>query len=460
MNSSAPSYMPLVFMTSLGCSKNWVDSEIAIAAMLQAGFGYAADEKSADVWYINTCGFIASAREEGDEYMRKAVRWKKRAPQRRKIVIAGCIVSSKYFEEFKGKFPEVDLWIQPDEVQQVHLKMQAMFANSALESAPTKVGTQKYLYDHCTPRVQLTPEHFAYIKIADGCDNNCSYCAIPSIRGKSRSRTIESVIAEIQNLVQLGVKEIILIGQDITRFGMDREGGETLMQLLENIEKIEGDFWVRLLYLHPARYPNELTQLYKNAKHLVPYLEMPIQHISDNMLTSMNRKVTGARIKEIFTTLRQEAPQVALRTTFIVGYPGETDQDFAEVMDLIRTVEFDRVGAFIFQPEPHTPAAKLENPVDIQVAQQRYDALMSLQNEISLKRNQALIGQTVDVLIDDFDGEKMIGRTYRDAPEIDNIVFIRKAIKKLNVGDRVQAVVTDANAYELEATLLTRKGKL
>lgn len=452
--------LPLVSITSLGCSKNWVDTEIAAAALLQAGFGYAPDERDADIRYINTCGFIASARKEASDFIAKAVRWKKREPELRRIVVAGCIVASRFFDAFKEKFPEVDLWIAPDDAPRTHEKFAQLLQNKI--KLPKK-HEQSFIYDHETPRIQLTPEHFAYIKISDGCDNHCSYCAIPSIRGKNRSRTIASVCSEIRDLAQLGVKEFILIGQDITRFGMDREGGETLMQLLYEIEKIPGDFWVRMLYLHPARYPEELTQLFKSAQHLIPYLEMPIQHISEHLLESMNRKVSGARIRDIFATLRKKVPHIALRTTFIVGYPGETDADFQEILDLMKSVRFDRVGAFIFQPEPDTPAATMKNTVSASVAKARYNELMALQNEISLTHNKALVGSEIEVLIDALvstsEGDYYIGRTYRDAPEIDNTIYIKDPKSALEIGERVKVKITRAEVYDLYAKLLPASKK-
>lgn len=444
--------IPMIHVTSLGCSKNWVDTEIIVAGLLQSGFGLAPDAEDADLWLINTCGFIRSARDEAESVIRTAVKWKKKEPTHRKIIVSGCLPAWQDFEIIRECYPGVDLWTRPEEVPEVANRV-AMLWNG--DKLPARKKTP-YLYDHHTPRVQLTPEHYAYVKIADGCDNCCSYCAIPSIRGKNRSRTIESVVAEVRNLVALGVREIILIGQDITRFGEDRPGDETLAQLIRAIDEIEGDFWLRLLYLHPARYTDELTELYKTSKHLIPYLEMPIQHINADVLASMNRAIDPERIKTIFRTLRADIPQLALRTTFILGYPGETNEAFEEVMDLLREVRFDRVGAFVFQPEPGTPAASLPNTVDPKVAKLRYRRLMTLQNQISYERNSELIGKEVEIIVDEVDGKWLTGRTYRDAPEIDNKVIIEHTPRNIEPGERVIVRITDAEPYELLAKYIRR----
>lgn len=440
--------IPLVHVTSLGCSKNWVDTEIILAGLLQKEFGISPESNDANLWLINTCGFITSAREETEAAIRRAITWKKRRPARRKIVVTGCICAWENAEDVIARYPAVDLWLKPDDVPNAHEHIAALWYGA---TDPVPHQKTPFLYDHTTPRVQLTPEHYAYVKIADGCDNKCSYCAIPKIRGRSRSRTIASVAEEVTNLVNLGVKEIILIGQDITRFGQDRDGGETLVGLLRALETLQGTFWIRLLYLHPARYSDELTELYASAKHLIPYLEMPIQHIDAEILKSMNRAVNPGRIREIFLTLRQKVPQIALRTTFIIGYPGETEAQFEKILDLLREIRFDRVGAFVYQPEPGTPAATMPDQVPKAVAEERYQRLMTLQSEISEAQNLELVGETLEILVDEADGEWVVGRTYRDAPDIDNKVIVRNAKKIREPGCFINGFVTAASPYELLA---------
>lgn len=458
MSSQEIENIPLVYVTSLGCSKNWVDTEIVMAGLLQENFGFSPDLDDADVWLINTCGFISSAREETTSHIRRAVQWKQKSKKRRRmIVIAGCICAWEQAATIFDAYPDVDLWLRPEQVPEAAARIAALrdekVQQAVMEPTP-------YLYDHTTPRLLMTPEHYAYVKIADGCDNYCSYCAIPKIRGRSRSRTVASVVTEIQNLVNMGVQEIILIGQDITRFGDDRpDANENLVSLIRAIDEISGSFWLRLLYLHPARYPDELTELFQHSKHLIPYLEMPIQHIDAAIMNSMNRKVTPERIMEIWTTLREKVPHIALRTTFIIGYPGETEAAFEALLDLLKTIRFDRVGAFIFQPEPGTPAADLPDTVPPEVAQSRYERLMTLQSEISLERNKALVGETLDVLIDYADGHWLVGRTYRDAPDIDNKVIVRGTRGLVEPGTHVQALITAGDTYELLAKYVPPKSK-
>lgn len=442
----------LVFVTSLGCSKNWVDTEIMMAHLLEHQFGFTDSEKSADVWLINTCGFIASARTETESFINKAIKWKKKNIQR-KIVIAGCINAYDTEKVYPKRFPEVDLWLQIDEITRLGERLEVLLADG--KQSDQTCGSN-YLYDHHTARLQLTPEHYAYLKITDGCDNHCSYCAIPHIRGKSRSRTIESVVIEAQNLIANGVKELILIGQDITRFGYDLTGKGELVPLLKQLDQLEGDFVIRLLYLHPARYPDELTDLYATSQHLLPYLEMPVQHIAQSILDSMNRQVSKERIIEILKNLKKRVPHIALRTTFILGYPTETPEAFEELLDFVKTIEFDRVGAFVFQVEPNTPAAKLSPVIEPQIAQKRYDQLMALQNSIALKKNQSLLGQTVRVLIDEV-GEEIVGRTYRDAPEIDNVIYINPKRRHLRQGEWVDVKIVDVAAYEMLGEILPQK---
>jgi len=437
-----------VYIVSLGCAKNLVDTELAAGSMAVNGIGFADDPETADLYFINTCAFISPARDEAEQFIKEAVKWKS-AVAGRKIIIGGCLTQWDENCEFRKKYPSIDLWIPVDDAKNLADHIISLYSEKSDEIAEVHISTPKYLYNENTPRLQLTPAHFAYLKIADGCNNNCSYCAIPGIRGQLRNRPVKSIIKEAENLIKNGVNEIILAAQDTTVYS-DPETSEDLATLIEKLDKIPGEFMIRLLYAHPAHLKENMIQLFKTSQHLTPYIDLPLQHISDHILKSMNRNINACELRKKICELRKACPNIAIRTTFLVGYPGETEEDFTELCDFIKEMRFTRLGVFPYCTEDRTKAAHLPNHVPTEIAQERCDKIMLIQSEISLKHNQALIGKTFDVLIDDIYDDCALGRTYMDAPEIDNIVEITDGAQ-LSPGETVNVIITNASEFQLTA---------
>ena len=341
----------MVCIVSLGCPKNFVDTEIAAGSLLCRGLGITGDEDEADVMLINTCAFIDTARKESVDVIRGAIRWKKRRAGRC-IVVAGCLVQWKKADSVREKFPEVDLWTGIDSVEQMGELLAGLDAGTSAEPSAEPC----YLYNEKTSRVLLTPEHYAYIKIADGCDNRCSYCSIPDIRGSLRSRTEKSVLTEAQSLIDNGVKELIIIAQDTTAFRRDRGDRDAAAKLIRKLDRLKGDYWFRLMYLHPASVTDAVIGAMADARHLARCVEMPLQHISDRILLSMGRKAGEEATREAVRRVREEA-HCAIRTTFMTGFPGETAEDFEKLLRYVQEQRFARLGAFYYSPEEGTPAA-------------------------------------------------------------------------------------------------------
>lgn len=434
-----------VFMVSLGCSKNLVDTEVIAGTLLVAGRTLAFDPDDADLYVINTCAFLPSAREEAFAAIRDAVLWKKEYPSR-KIVVAGCLTEWDKAGDARKEFPEVDLWTGVNDVAKIAALLDGEKQTASAE--PT------YLYDHATPRLQLTLPHLAYLKIADGCNNRCTYCAIPNIRGVMRSRPIASVVQEAKNLIEGGVKELLVIAQDITVYGLDRpESKETLPLLLKALSSLEGDFIIRLLYTHPAHYTDEfIDYLSQPGTRIVPYLDIPLQHISDRILKAMHRNVTKAETLDLLNKLRERIPDLTIRTTFITGFPGETEEEFAELQAFMKEFKFERCGVFAYSAEPGTPAAKLPDQVPTEIAEARAKKLMRQQKTIMKNANRKWVGREVTVLIDDVDAGTAVGRAMMDAPEIDNVIILPKA-KRLKPGQFCRVRIIEADSYEYTGEL-------
>jgi ribosomal protein S12 methylthiotransferase len=444
-----------VYSVSLGCPKNFVDTEILAGHLLSGNIGLTESPDNADVYMVNTCAFIPPARTEAESFIRKAIAWKKKNPGSRKIAICGCLVQWDKKNEYAGKYPEVDLWLGIDKIASIAKYIGQLFEKETLKPVRALTSAPEYMYDENTARLQLTPRHYAYVKIAEGCNNRCTYCSIPGIRGALRSRNSESVLKEAQNLIGSGCRELILIGQDTTAFGRDlNDENENLPALLKKLDGIEGNFWLRVLYTHPAHFTDDLISVFKNSRHVIPYIDMPLQHISDRILASRGRKVRSGQIKNLLSKLRAEIPGIAIRTTFLVGYPGETENDFTKLSDFVGTQKFDRLGAFTYYPEPGTPAAAFGKQVPAEVAEQRKDIIMRLQAEISLENNIGLAGKTLDVLVDKIGKGEAYGRTYMDSPDIDNLVKIKTGKSELSVGDIVKVAVKSAGAYDIEGILI------
>lgn len=439
-----------VYIVSLGCAKNLVDTEVAAGDLAVSGIGFAEDPEEADVYFINTCAFIPPARKEAESFIKEGIKWKK-AGKGRKIIVGGCLTNWDKQQKFVKKYSQVDAWITTDDAAYLAEHVQNLYVKDGATPINDATFAPAYLYDDKTPRLQLTPPHYAYLKIADGCNNNCSYCAIPGIRGALRSRTLASVLEEAKNLIGNGVKELIITAQDITAFNKDSKT-ENLPALLRELDALDGDFMIRLLYAHPAHLTEAAIKVFAQSKHILHYLDMPLQHIADQILKKMNRKVTSCEIRKKLSNLKKAVPNMAIRTTFMVGFPGETEKDFQELYDFVKEQRFARLGVFTYYPEPGTPAADMPDQVPAKVAEKRQQKLMELQNQISLEANRQLIGQTLEVLIDrtDPEAEIAVGRTYMDAPEIDNEVIIHD-ITDVQAGDFVSTKITDADAYELVA---------
>lgn len=446
------SEIPLLRIVSLGCAKNFVDTEVAAGSLICAGFGLTALDDDADLIFINTCAFLKMAREEAEEEIRYAEKWKSKAPKRRKIIVAGCIVEWDRDGKFRALHPAVDAWTGIDAVASIGEVVRRVWSGDNAVGATN--GSQKqYLYDHETPRLQLTAPHYAYLKIADGCDNCCTYCKIPSIRGSLRSRTVSDVVEEARGLLSNGVKELIVIAQDTSAFGRDQADGKPhLAELLTRLDELEGDYYIRLMYLHPASVTPELLLALKQCKHLIPCLEMPLQHISEPVLKAMHRRISEADTRALIKTMKQELG-FALRTTFMVGFPGETEEDFLKLKEFVRETEFTRMGVFVYSREEGVPAASLDHQVPAKTAERRMGELMELQAEISEKANRALIGKTIPVMIDGMDSKtRGFGRTLLDAPDIDNQVIISGA-SGAKEGDLVNVKIHSATEYEMEGRL-------
>ncbi len=437
-----------VFLVSLGCSKNLVDTEVIAGTLLTSGRTLVFTPEEANLYIINTCAFIPAAREEAFDAIREGIEWKKESSGR-KLVVAGCLTEWDKSGEITGRYPEVDLWTG---VNQVAAIAELLDGSRPL---PGRRETPTYLYDENTPRLQLTLPHLAHLKIADGCDNRCTYCSIPGIRGTLRTRPMESVLREARNLLDGGVRELLVIAQDVTAYGHDRPGdGETLAGLLEKLDALDGDFTIRLLYTHPAHYTPELIDfLARPGTKVLPYLDMPLQHISDRILRAMNRHVTRAEIEALLTRLRERIADLTLRTTFITGFPGETEEEFAELETFLKKFKFERCGVFPYSPEPDTPAAAFADRVSAETAEARAEKLMKVQRAIMKKANRSWIGREVRMLVDEIDGRAAIGRASMDAPEIDNRI-VALAPRRLRTGDFARVRITAADSYEFTGEIL------
>ena len=438
-----------VFLVSLGCPKNFVDTETMAGTLLQGGYDLTFDQDEATITLVNTCAFLPSAREESYAAIEEALAWKKIKPECRKVAVCGCLIQWDRDREFMTKYPEVDLWSGVDGVGDICRSLNACHDKKLVGDA----FSPSYLYDENTARLQLTVPHVAYLKIADGCDNRCSYCSIPKIRGGLRSRSIASCVKEAENLLNAGVKELVVIAQDVTAFGMDNESGENLTGLLRKLDELSGNFWIRLLYTHPAHYTDELVEFLSKSKHVLPYLDIPLQHISSRILHEMGRKIDGDSTRRLLNKLRDSIPGVAIRTTFITGLPGETEFEYQELYDFVREFKFDRLGVFEYSAEPGTPAAVMSNQVAHEIAAARASAIMELQQQISLEHNRSLVGHKFQVIVDDKQGKKGIARAYFDAPEIDNYIEI-SSIRPLKEGRFYTVEITSADIYDLRGRVI------
>lgn len=453
-------------MISLGCAKNLVDAEIMLGSVLQRGMEITSRAEDADVLVVNTCAFIDSAKEESIEAILEAHQQRgKRSNQ--KLIVSGCM-SQRFARELREEIPEVDAFIGLDQVARlgeiveklvthrsdgVH-RSEATNGDIGLAFAETR---PTYIPDYDTPRFRLTPAHSAYVKIAEGCNHPCSFCVIPQMRGKHRSRAPQSVVAEIRGLVREGVREVNLISQDTTYYGMDlwttKAGprqpvdsahGPTLAALLREIQKIEGDFWVRLLYTHPAHWSDELIDTIARCDKVARYIDIPLQHIDDSMLGRMRRETSRQHIEELIQRLRIGIAGVSLRTTFIVGFPGETEAEFANLLEFIRRIRFERLGIFKYSREEGSRAAKMPGQIPVKIKNARYRMAMSIQREIAHEIAREKVGRELKLLVD----QPHVARSEADAPDVDARVVLSK---EAPVGAFVQRTIVGSRGYDLLA---------
>lgn len=431
-------------VVSLGCAKNLVDSEVMTGLLRESGYEIVTGEKTADVLLVNTCGFIDAAKEESVSAIMEAVSFKQMG-KCRALVVTGCL-AQRYKDELLAEIPEIDGLIGTGEVPHIARVVKDVLAGQK----PVRVSPPTFIYDHQLPRDLATPAYSAYIKVAEGCNNRCAYCAIPAIRGDYRSRPLESIEAEASRLATQGVREVNLIAQDTTRYGLDLYGEYKLDKLLQSLVTVPDLEWLRVLYAYPTHFTDSLIEVLASHEKICRYLDVPLQHADNAILRAMNRPGSNDDILRLIEKLRQNIPGLTLRTSFIVGFPGETDQQFQNLADFVKTVRFDRVGVFTYSPEDGTAAVDLPGQVPDELKEARKDYLINIQQDISLAKNKQKIGQIISVLIEgkDEDGpEVYYGRSQADAPEVDGTVQVNG--KGLSAGDIVSVKVTHAYEYDL-----------
>lgn len=442
--------MKKVHFVSLGCPKNLVDTEMMLGSLMNDGYQVVEDADQADTVVVNTCGFIEASKQESIDKILEMGDLKDDG-KLKNLVVAGCL-TQRYKEDLVESLPEADLFVGSGEFQNLAEILKAREAGSTKKSffdLPT------YLQEDKTPRVNSQPRHRAYLKISEGCKKRCAFCAIPLIRGNLQSRKIESLVSEAKLLVAGGVKELIVVSHDFTDYGWDLrrrsdEAIESPYELLKALSDQSGAEWIRVLYLYPDGIDDKMIQLFKERDNLVKYFDMPLQHINDQVLKSMNRRMTRKEVEEAITKIRAEIPEAVIRTQFIVGFPGETEEQFQELLEFVREQKFDRVGCFKYSIEENTKAGSMENQVSEEVKQRRHDLLMEAQQEISRSKHKAFVGRTIEVLVEGVSEETellLVGRNSQQAPEIDGVTYINDGTA--NVGDIVRVQVSESMDYDL-----------
>src|SRR5580698_5384610 len=450
-----------VSLISLGCAKNLVDSEIMVGHLHKAGMRVISEAEKADVVIVNTCSFIDSSKEESISHILEVheQRGMRKRNRNQKLIVAGCM-SQRFSKDLPGSMPEVDAFIGLDQITKVAPIIEEIYAKErGAAAAPASFVTPRstYIPDYDTPRFRLTPSHFAYVKIAEGCNHPCTFCIIPQIRGRHRSRTVASVVAEAKQLVAEGVKEINLISQDTTFFGMDTweerpnprtpvdsSRGTALTSLLRELNAIEGDFWIRILYTHPAHWSDELIRTIAECPKVARYVDMPLQHISDRMLSAMQRETGGAYIRDLVRRIRAGIPGIAIRTTFIVGFPGETETSFETLLDFIRETKFERLGVFAYSQEEGTRAGAMTGQIPDAIKQKRRQRAMKEQHKVATAVSENFVGRTIKVRVE----EPGIARGEADAEDIDGRVYVPR---ELEVSEFAEVKITGYHDYDLLA---------
>ena len=439
-----------ILFVSLGCDKNLVDTENMLGILKNKGFEFTDDEWEADIIAINTCCFIGDAKQESINTILEMAEHKKDA-RCKVLVVAGCL-AHRYQDEIIKEIPEVDAFVGTSSYDKIDDMINSVLEEKGISNFVEDANRMPMVE---ADRIVTTPGYYEYLKIAEGCDKHCTYCVIPKVRGSFRSFPIEYLVNQTKKLVEGGVKEIILVAQETTLYGVDLYGKKSLPKLLHNLGLIEGLEWIRILYCYPEEINDELIEAIKNEPKVCHYLDMPIQHASDNILKRMGRRTSKQELTDIVAKLRSEIPDIALRTTLITGFPGETDVDHEEVMQFIDECEFDRLGVFTYSREEDTVAAQMPDQIDEAIKEKYRDELMQLQQEISADRSAAMIGRTVRVMIEGFipEDNTYVGRSYKDAPNVDGLVFV-ECDRELMSGDFIDVKITGSTEYDLIGTIV------
>ncbi len=441
-----------IHFTSLGCARNLVDSEVMLGLLLKAGYEAVEEHEEADFLVVNTCGFLASARQESCDTIQRLLDEKK---AHAKVIVAGCMVQ-KFGEEIRTQFPAVHYFLGSGDMEKILEAVEADLPGNAVSSA------KSYLQWGEIPRQLSTPRSYAYLKIAEGCAKQCAFCIIPKIKGPLRSKPVTQVVKEFRILLDQGVKEIILIAQDLGDFGKERREVDGLEKLLRELVKEERPFWLRLLYLYPDEITEGLIDIMEKDRRVCRYLDMPIQHISNPILKAMRRKTSREQIIQSIVTLRQRLPDIVIRTSLMVGFPGETDEQFAELLTFIREYPLDNVGVFKFSKEEEAPAAKLTDQISEEIKEDRYQKLCRAQEKIVKKRGKQFIGKRLEVLIEGYHPETdllMQGRFYGQCPEIDGLVVINDGRKVKSFGEFYEVEISDVMGCDLVGQVIRRSGE-
>lgn len=443
-----------ILFVSLGCDKNLVDSEMMLGMLREKGYSFTDDETEADIVVVNTCCFINDAKEESINTLLEMAQLKDDG-QIQALIAAGCL-AQRYREEIQQEIPQVDAILGTTAIDQIVATVEDVLAGK---------GQNHYRDINAAPvtghkRIVTTGGHFAYLKIAEGCDKHCTYCIIPKVRGNYRSVPMEELIKEASELAENGVRELILVAQETTLYGVDLYGQKMLPKLLQELAKISGIYWIRILYCYPEEITDELIEVIASEPKVCHYLDIPIQHASDRILKRMGRRTDNEQLRSIITKLREAIPDICLRTTLITGFPGETEEDHEELMNFVDEMEFDRLGVFTYSQEEDTPAAIMPDQIEEEVKQQRQDELMELQQEIAFEKAEDMTGRVLTVMVEGkiADEDAYVTRTYRDAPNVDGYLFLNTTAT-LMTGDFVEVLVTDSNEYDLIGEIYHEEGE-
>jgi ribosomal protein S12 methylthiotransferase len=435
-----------VYMMNLGCPKNQVDGEVMLGLLSREGYRICLDPEQAEVLLVNTCSFINEAKEESIDAILDLARYKEQQPTKQ-LVVTGCL-AQRYGQELRESLPEVDVFVGTGEFLRVSeiLKQKRFLVDAPV----TYIGASHILPDHTAPRLRTTPFYTSYLKVAEGCNHKCAFCIIPQIRGLQESRPIDSLVAEAEMLVAQGVRELNLIAQDLTAYGRERRDGTTLLALLRALCQVQGLAWIRLLYCYPNYLDEPLLHYIAEQEKICSYIDMPLQHISDRMLRAMRREKSGDSIRRLLDRIRTSIPGVVLRTSFIVGFPGEQEEDFRQLLDFVSAATIDHVGVFRYSQEEGTAAGRMVGQIPEAIKKERWERLMARQAQVVRRKNIALIGSQQEVLVCDYDDRgRLWGRTRGHAPEIDGIVFLDRV--RAESGEILSVQITGAAGYDLRA---------